>query len=166
MPDQTVAVMERFNAALKRHDIEGMLAEMAEDTVFENTSPAPDGTRLEGIDAMRKFFTELFEANPGTRFDIEEQFVAGDRCLVRWRSAMRNLLARSASLSDRCNHPAWRPAERQSQRGSRGNGHRSQAATRRRGPPLHFPSSWPTYRQSCHAGCAVLGRRTTGNSVT
>ena len=72
-------------AALERHDVEGMLAEMAEDTVFENTSPAPDGTRLEGIDAMRKFFTALFEANPGTRFDIEEQFVAGDRCVVRWR---------------------------------------------------------------------------------
>jgi hypothetical protein len=29
-----------------RHDIEGMLAEMAEDTVFENTSPAPAGTCL------------------------------------------------------------------------------------------------------------------------
>ena len=62
-----------------------MLAEMAENTIFENTSPAPDGTRLEGIDAMRKFFTELFEANPTTRFDIEEQFVAVDRCVVRWR---------------------------------------------------------------------------------
>ena len=85
MSDQTLAVMERFNAALERHDVEGMLAEMAEDTVFENTSPAPDGTRLEGIDAMRKFFTELFETNPGTRFDIEEQFVAVDRCVVRWR---------------------------------------------------------------------------------
>ena len=85
MSDQTLAVMERFNAALERHDVEGMLAEMAEDTVFENTSPAPDGTRLEGIDAMRKFFTELFETNPGTRFDIEEQFVAVDHCVVRWR---------------------------------------------------------------------------------
>ncbi|HEY1292680.1 MAG TPA: nuclear transport factor 2 family protein, partial [Chloroflexota bacterium] len=69
----------------ERHDIESMLAEMAEDTVFENTSPAPDGTRLVGIAAMRKFFTELFEANPNTRFDIEEQFAAGDRCVVRWR---------------------------------------------------------------------------------
>jgi ketosteroid isomerase-like protein len=85
MADQTHAVMERFNTALERHDIEGMLAEMAEDTVFENTSPAPDGTRLEGIDAMREFFTELFENNPDTRFDIEEQFVSGDRCVVRWR---------------------------------------------------------------------------------
>jgi hypothetical protein len=40
---------------------------------------------MEGIGAMRTFFTELFEANPGTRFDIEEQFVAGERCVVRWR---------------------------------------------------------------------------------
>jgi len=28
-------------AALERHDVEGMLAEMAEDAAFENTSPPP-----------------------------------------------------------------------------------------------------------------------------
>jgi ketosteroid isomerase-like protein len=83
MTDQTLSVMDRFNDALALRDIEGLLAAMTEDTVFENTSPAPDGTRLQGIPAMRKFFTELFEANPGARFDVEEQFAAGDCCVVR-----------------------------------------------------------------------------------
>jgi ketosteroid isomerase-like protein len=85
MTDATPAVIERFNAALERHDIDGMLAEMTADTVFENTSPAPDGTRLQGIAAMRAFFTDFFETNPQARFDVEEQFAAGDHCVVRWR---------------------------------------------------------------------------------
>jgi ketosteroid isomerase-like protein len=85
MADTTLAVIERFNAALERRDIEGMLAQMTPDTVFENTSPAPDGTRLQGIAAMRAFFTDFFETNPQARFDVEEQFVAGEHCVVRWR---------------------------------------------------------------------------------
>jgi ketosteroid isomerase-like protein len=66
MTDETLAVIERFNAALERHDIDGLLAEMTADTVFENTSPAPDGTRLQGIAAIHTFFTEFFETNPHT----------------------------------------------------------------------------------------------------
>jgi ketosteroid isomerase-like protein len=85
MTDEPLTVVERFNAALERHDINAMLAEMTVDTVFENTSPAPDGTRLQGIDAMRTFFTDFFQTNPRARFDIEEQFAAGDHCVVRWR---------------------------------------------------------------------------------
>ena len=85
MTDETLAVIERFNAALERHDIVGMLAEMTADTVFENTSPASDGTRLQDIAAMRTSFTDSFETNPRARFHIEEQFAAGDHCVVRWR---------------------------------------------------------------------------------
>ena len=81
----TLATLARFNAALERRDIDGCLAEMTEDTVFENTSPAPDGERYEGIAALREFFTRFFEANPRARFDIEEEFAAGDRYVVRWR---------------------------------------------------------------------------------
>ena len=81
----TLATLARFNAALDRHDVDALLAEMTEDTVFENTSPAPDGERYEGIAAMREFFTRLFSDNPRAHFDIEEEFAAGDRYVVRWR---------------------------------------------------------------------------------
>jgi ketosteroid isomerase-like protein len=83
--ETTLAVIARFNAALERHDIDGMLAEMTEDTVFENTSPAPDGERYEGATALRAFFARFFAVNPRARFDIEEQYAAGERCVVRWR---------------------------------------------------------------------------------
>jgi ketosteroid isomerase-like protein len=81
----TLATLARFNAALDRRDVDGCVAEMTEDTVFENTSPAPDGERYEGIDALREFFTSFFATNPRARFDIEEEFAAGNRYVVRWR---------------------------------------------------------------------------------
>ena len=81
----TLATLARFNAALERRDVDGLLAELTEDTVFENTSPAPDVERYEGVAAMREFFTRLFSDNPRAKFDIEEEFAAGDRYVVRWR---------------------------------------------------------------------------------
>jgi ketosteroid isomerase-like protein len=81
----TLATLARLNAALDRRDVEGCVAEMTEDTVFENTSPAPDCERYEGKVALRAFFTRFFATNPNARFDIEEEFAAGDRYVVRSR---------------------------------------------------------------------------------
>ncbi len=80
-----LATLARFTDALDRHDVDGCIAEMTEDTVFENTSPAPDGERHEGIAALREFFSHFFATNPNAKFDVEEEFAAGDRCVVRWR---------------------------------------------------------------------------------
>ena len=33
---------------------------------------------------MRSFWTQFFERSPQARFDAEEIFEAGDRCVVRW----------------------------------------------------------------------------------
>ena len=44
----TAAAVERFGEALNRHDVAAIMAAMTEDCVFENTAPAPDGSRLEG----------------------------------------------------------------------------------------------------------------------
>jgi ketosteroid isomerase-like protein len=81
----TLATLTRFNAALERHNVDGLIAEITEDTVFHNTSPAPDGERYEGAAALRDFFTRLFADNPRARFHIEEEFAAGNRYVVRWR---------------------------------------------------------------------------------
>jgi ketosteroid isomerase-like protein len=81
----TLATLARFNAALDRHDVDGCVAEMTEDTVFENPGPAPDGRRYEGIAALREFFTDFFATNPQAKFDIDEEFAVADRYVVRWR---------------------------------------------------------------------------------
>ena len=44
----TRTTIDRFNEAFNRHDADGLAAFLAEDTVFEDTSPAPDGRRIEG----------------------------------------------------------------------------------------------------------------------
>jgi len=80
----TRAVVERFNEAFNRHDVEGIMQCMTGDCVFENTRPVPDGTRLVGQAAVRRFWEELFARSPQARFDTEDLFAAGDRCVVRW----------------------------------------------------------------------------------
>jgi len=79
---QTLAAVERFNAALDAKDFETLEAAMTEDCVFEDTDPRPNGTRFEGRAAVLEFF----RGAPGTsRFVLEEPLiVVGDRCIMRW----------------------------------------------------------------------------------
>jgi ketosteroid isomerase-like protein len=83
--EATIAVVTRFNDALNRHDVDAAMALMTEDCLFENTSPAPDGERYQGQEAVRAFWSELFRSTPDAHFEAEELFAAGDRCAVRWR---------------------------------------------------------------------------------
>jgi ketosteroid isomerase-like protein len=82
---ETLATIDRFNEAFDRHDVDAVMALMTEDVVFENTSPAPDGTRLEGQAAVRAFWERFFADSPHAKFIAEDIFAAGDRCGVRWR---------------------------------------------------------------------------------
>jgi ketosteroid isomerase-like protein len=82
---QTRDVVERFNDALNRHDIDAVMALMTEDCVFENTYPPPDGTRYQGQAAVRGFWEDLVESTPDAQFTTEELVAMGDRCVVRWR---------------------------------------------------------------------------------
>ena len=86
----TLAAVERFNAAFNCQDIDATMAAMTADCVFENTSPAPDGTRCEGADAVRREFSAFFASSPHAHFEAEEQFAAGERCVVRWLYRWQN----------------------------------------------------------------------------
>jgi ketosteroid isomerase-like protein len=81
----TLAAVDRFNAAFGRLDVDAVMAAYTDDCVFENTSPAPDGQRVVGAEAVRAFWTAFFRDNPHAQFTAEETFAAGDRCVVRWR---------------------------------------------------------------------------------
>ncbi len=80
----TLATVAAFNEAFNRHDVEAVMGLMTEDVVFENTRPVPDGERHEGQAAVRAFWEAFFRRSPQARFDAEETFAAGDRCVVRW----------------------------------------------------------------------------------
>jgi ketosteroid isomerase-like protein len=74
-----------FNDAFNRHDVPAMMALMSDDCVFENTSPAPDGTRYIGKAAVTQFWQDFFRASPQARIKIEEIYGMGWHCVMRWR---------------------------------------------------------------------------------
>ncbi|MBM3926503.1 MAG: nuclear transport factor 2 family protein [SAR202 cluster bacterium] len=86
---ETRDVIERFNEAFNRHDVDGVMALMTEDCVFESTNPPPDGPRYEGQEEVRAFWEKFFKSSPDARFETEEMFAAGDRCVVRWVDVFR-----------------------------------------------------------------------------
>jgi hypothetical protein len=81
---ETAEVMRRFNNVFQRHDPAALSELVAPGCVIENTKPAPNGNRLVGRDACVAAWTEI-ATTPGTYFDLEEVFVAGDRAIIRWR---------------------------------------------------------------------------------
>ena len=83
-PGSTLDVVNRFNDAINRHDVTAVAALLSDDTVFENTGPVPDGTRLEGKAAVAAFWEKWLVTNADATFEAEDVVVAGDRCTVQW----------------------------------------------------------------------------------
>ena len=77
-------IVERFNDALNRKDLSAVAALLTEDTVFENTRPAPDGERVAGKSAVVEFWRTLMAKNADGSFEAEDTIVAGDRVTVCW----------------------------------------------------------------------------------
>ncbi|HXW93329.1 MAG TPA: nuclear transport factor 2 family protein [Terriglobales bacterium] len=80
----TRAAIDRFNQVFNRHEADGLAALMTEDTVFEDTSPAPDGRRVEGKAAVVEFWRGWFARNSDAHFEAEEVIVSRDRVTVLW----------------------------------------------------------------------------------
>ena len=86
----TLAVARRFLDAFARHDVDGVMAAMTKDCVFENTLPPPDGERHVGQAAVRRFWERFFRETPSAAFETEEMFAVGARCVVKWLYRWRN----------------------------------------------------------------------------
>ncbi|ESW65375.1 hypothetical protein X771_21085 [Mesorhizobium sp. LSJC277A00] len=84
---QTAEIMRRFNDVFQLHDPSALAELVAQDCVIENTVPAPDGARHAGKEACIDLWSAI-ATQPGTRFDLEETFVAGERATIRWRYFM------------------------------------------------------------------------------
>jgi ketosteroid isomerase-like protein len=80
----TRMVIVRFNEAFNRHDADALAALLTDDTIFEDTSPAPDGRRIEGKAAVVAFWREWFKRNGDASFETEDMIISGDRAVVRW----------------------------------------------------------------------------------
>ncbi len=80
----TRTTIDSFNEAFNRRDADGLAAFLTDDTVFEDTSPAPDGRRVEGKAAVAEFWRGWFVRNPDAKFEAEEVIVSGNRATVLW----------------------------------------------------------------------------------
>jgi ketosteroid isomerase-like protein len=80
----TIEVVRRFNDAFNRGDVDGMMALMTEDCVYDNTYPPPDGSRYEGRAEVRTFWEDFFRGSQSPTIEIEEIFAARNRCAMRW----------------------------------------------------------------------------------
>ena len=80
----SLQVVVAFSKAWDDHDMEATLELVTEDCIFDNTGPAPDGTRFVGKDAIRTAWQPIFD-DLHAKFETEESFVAGDRVVQRWR---------------------------------------------------------------------------------
>lgn len=76
----TREAVDKFNEAFNRHDADRLAALLTEDTVFEDTSPAPDGRRIEGKAAVTEYWRGWFARNADASFEAEEVIVV----VVRW----------------------------------------------------------------------------------
>ena len=84
MDDEIRETIERFHEALNRRDLDALGDLITDDVVCEAPSPAPDGTRHVGREAMLEACRIFFAGSPNTHFEMEEMFGAGDRVIVRW----------------------------------------------------------------------------------
>ena len=80
----TRTTIENFNEAFNAHDADGLAALLTDDTVFEDTAPAPDGRRIQGKAAVVEFWRAWFARNLDAQFEAEEIIVSGSRATVRW----------------------------------------------------------------------------------
>src|SRR5579872_3213815 len=80
----TRMVIDHFNEAFNRHDADAVAALLTDDTVFEDTSAAPDGRRIEGKAAVVAFWRTWFTQNADAVFEEEDVIISGDRAVVRW----------------------------------------------------------------------------------
>lgn len=78
-----VDVIASFGKAWGDHDLEGALAWLSDDCVFDATGPAPDGERHVGPEAIRFAWTPIFE-DQSSHFEPEETFGSGERVVQRW----------------------------------------------------------------------------------
>jgi len=78
-------LLDDFAAAWNRHDVDGLMACMAPDCVFEaSAGNEVAGTRHVGAAAVRAAYAAVFDAYADGRWNHPRHFVAGDRAVSEW----------------------------------------------------------------------------------
>ena len=77
--------LDAFGAAWNRHDVDAIMASMADDCVFDITAgPEVCGKRYEGRERVRQAVARVFSIWPDAHFGSARHFVSGDRGVSEW----------------------------------------------------------------------------------
>ena len=79
------AFVDRFNTVWNGHDLDGIVAMMTDDVVFEASfGKDPWGTRAVGKAAARELVAEILHRIPDVRWDETRHFVCPELAVVEW----------------------------------------------------------------------------------
>jgi len=98
MNTELLPLIIRFNDALNARDVDAMLSWLTADCVFENTYPAPAGTRYTGQSAVREFWEDFFRSSSEARIEVEELFGQNDRAVMCWTYRWTDLAGHSGYI--------------------------------------------------------------------
>lgn len=77
--------IDRFNTVWNGHDLDGILAMMTDDVVFEASfGKEPWGHRVTGKPAVREFLADMFDRIPDVRWDEIHRSAHPDVAVVEW----------------------------------------------------------------------------------
>lgn len=83
--DETITMLQEIAAAFDRHDLDAIMAHVADDAVFEAPrGPEAWGRRAIGAEAVREAFAARFAGIPDVRYQQDDHFVDGDRGASEW----------------------------------------------------------------------------------
>jgi Ketosteroid isomerase-related protein len=79
------AFVTRFNTVWNGHDLDGILAMMTDDVVFEASfGKDPWGVRVVEQAAVREFLEDMFRRIPDVRWDEIRHFACPELTVVEW----------------------------------------------------------------------------------
>ena len=77
--------LEAFGDAWNRHDVDAIMASMADDCVFDITAGSEAvGKRYEGRERVRQAVARVFSIWPDAHFGNAKHFVCGNRGVSEW----------------------------------------------------------------------------------
>lgn len=83
--DVALRMLKAITTAFDEHDLDGIMAHVADDAVFEGPRGSePWGTRVVGREAVREAFAARFAGIPDIRYQDDAHFVDGDRGASEW----------------------------------------------------------------------------------
>jgi ketosteroid isomerase-like protein len=83
--DEAVEMLRSIAAAFDRHDLDRIMAQFADDAVFESPRGAERwGQRFVGKASVREAFAARFSGIPDVRYEEDDHFVDGDRGASEW----------------------------------------------------------------------------------